>query len=119
MMPYEKTAEDYIRLWNECDPALRKRLLENGWTSDATYVDPMARAAGREEISTLVGSVQQRFPGYTFKLTSKPDGHGEHLRFSWSLGPANGEAPIAGSDVVTTKGERIAGVIGFLDKLPG
>jgi len=111
-------AEDYIRLWNEPDPSRRKSLLQRGWTSDATYIDPIAKAAGQENISALVAGVQQRFPGFQFQLTTKPDGHGEHVRFSWSLGPAGAEAPIEGSDVITTREGRICAVIGFLDKVP-
>jgi hypothetical protein len=114
----QEIAEDYIRLWNETEPSIRKELLDRGWTGDAAYVDPLAKVAGREEISALVGGVQQRFPGFTFKLIGKPDGYGDHVRFSWSLGPANAAAPIEGSDVVITKDGRIARVIGFLDKLP-
>ncbi|HEY2481399.1 MAG TPA: nuclear transport factor 2 family protein [Caulobacteraceae bacterium] len=118
MSDFSRIARDYIALWNETDATRRARLLGEQWTRDATYVDPLAKAAGPDEIGAYIGGVHQRFPDFRFALLGEAEGHGDHLRFSWSLGPAAGEAPIEGSDVVTLQGERIAGVIGFLDKVP-
>ena len=111
-------AERYLATWNEADPARRRQLLSSHWTSDATYVDPLAKVAGTGEINGLIGGVQARFPGFRFALKSTPDGHGDHVRFAWTLGPEGEPAPIEGSDVVMTFGDRIACVIGFLDKVP-
>jgi hypothetical protein len=118
MSNFQNIAEKYIRLWNEREPSVRQRLLEEGWVRDATYCDPMARVAGQLDINTLIGNVQSRFPEFTFKLTTAPNGYGEHLRFSWGLGPKGVESIIEGSDVVTLKDNRIESVVGFLDKVP-
>jgi hypothetical protein len=118
MTDAQKIARDYIDLWNETDSARRGALLASQWTNGATYVDPLASVAGPEEIGAYIGGVHQRFPDYRFALKGEANGHGDHVRFSWSLGPSGGEAPIEGSDVVTTMGGRIAAVIGFLDKVP-
>ena len=111
-------ARDYITLWNETDAGVRARRLGEQWTASATYVDPLAKVRGTEEIGAYIGGVHQRFPDYRFALIGEPSGHGDHVRFSWSLGPPAGEALIEGSDVLTLVGGRIAGVIGFLDKVP-
>lgn len=111
-------AENYIAVWNETDSAKRAAQLRQNWSNAAVYTDPMAKASGSVEIDALIGGVQARFPGFRFALTSDPNGHGEFIRFSWSLGPAGTEAPIEGSDVVVMHGERIGQVIGFLDKVP-
>jgi hypothetical protein len=111
-------AEQYIALWNETDPAKRRTLLEKGWTSDATYVDPLMRGQGQERINALIGGVHKQFPGFRFTLLGNPSGYGEFARFSWALGPAGQEAPIGGSDVVELAGGRLRSVIGFLDKVP-
>src|SRR5258708_7367776 len=118
MSDFNKIARDYITLWNETDTAHRARLLGEQWTLAATYVDPLAKVKGHDEIGAYIGGVHQRFPDYRFALLGEPEGHGEHLRFSWSLGPAGAEAPIEGSDVVTLESGRIANVVGFLDKVP-
>src|SRR5271166_2785348 len=96
-------ANEYIALWNETDPKRLTDALAAGWEGDATYVDPMMRGSGPSEIASLIGGVHAQFPGFRFKLTNKPNGFGEFVRFSWSLGPAEGEAPIEGSDVVVMR----------------
>ena len=111
-------ADHYIAAWNESDGDRRMALLRQHWNPDAAYVDPMANVAGLGAISQLIGAVQERFPGFRFALTGRPDGHGQHVRFSWTLGPAGAEPPIEGSDVVSLTDDRIASVIGFLDRVP-
>jgi hypothetical protein len=118
MTDAQTIAERYLATWNETDPTRRGQLLSSHWTADATYVDPMAKAAGTGEIDGLIDGVQARFPGFRFALKSAPDGHGDHVRFAWMLGPEGEPPPIEGSDVVMTFHDRIACVIGFLDKVP-
>jgi SnoaL-like domain len=118
MSQFQNVAEGYIRVWNEREPSIRMRLLEKGWSRNATYCDPTAQVAGHSDINTLIGSVQARFPQFTFRLTTAPNGYGERLRFSWGFGPQGLEPVIEGSDVLTLKGDQIESVIGFLDKVP-
>lgn len=118
MSDFNQIAGDYIALWNETDGARRAALLGEQWAPSASYVDPLAAARGHDEIGAYIGGVHQRFPDYRFRLLGEPTGHGDHLRFSWSLGPAGAEAPIEGSDTVTLEAGRIATVVGFLDKVP-
>ena len=118
-MPDPKSvATHYLAAWNEAEPDRRARLLREHWTDDARYVDPLMRGDGLQQIDALIAAARARFPGFRFALANEPDGHGEHVRFSWSLGPAGGEPPIAGSDVVELRDGRIARVIGFLDRVP-
>jgi len=114
----DHVAERYIALWNETDASRRLALLADGWTRDASYVDPIGQAQGAEGISALIAAVQSRFPGFRFKLLGKPDAHGEHLRFSWTLGPEASEDLIQGTDFVQLNDGRLRSVTGFLDKVP-
>ena len=118
MSDFNDLIDRYIEVWNETDAGKRSALLQADWNGDASYVDPIAKAVGREDIGGLIGGVQQRFAGFRFALTGTPNGYGEYVRFSWSLGPAGAEAPIEGSDVLEIVNGRIARVIGFLDKVP-
>jgi hypothetical protein len=111
-------ANDYIALWNEPDQSRRLTMLADTWTKEATYVDPLMRGKGHSEISALVGTVHDRFPGFVFSLIGSADGHGDHVRFSWSLGPADGDAVIKGTDFAKVSGDHIATVTGFLDLVP-
>jgi SnoaL-like protein len=111
-------AHRYIALWNETDAARRRQMLEAGWAEDACYVDPIAQASGHEEISTLVGVVHQRYPGFRFALTGQADAHGDNLRFSWTLGPSGAADLIQGTDFVQVDDGKLQSVTGFLDKVP-
>jgi hypothetical protein len=119
MLQAQTVAENYIAFWNAADPQDRARRYEAHFAPAATYSDPLMRGTGAEEIAALVAGAQQRFPGFAFRLLGPADGHGDYVRFRWSLGPSAEEAPIEGSDVVRLEGGRIAEVIGFLDKIPG
>ena len=113
-----KIAESYIDLWNETNPVSRKTMIAAAWSEDAIYIDPLMKGQGHSEIDALIGAVHQRFPGHRFTLKGAADGHGDRLRFSWTLGEPNA-APIAhGTDfaVVAADG-RLKSVSGFLDQV--
>ena len=116
-------ATNYLAVWNETNATRRRAMLDQNWTEDATYVDPLAQVAGRDQIDALIAGVQERFPGCRFTLIGKPDGYGghapfSHVRFSWALGPEGQEGTIKGSDVAVADRGRVRAVIGFLDQVP-
>ena len=118
MTDLNKIAQNYITAWNESDAERRADLLKATFTEDVSYRDPLMQGDGHAGVAALIDGVQQRFAGFRFALTGAPNGYGEYVRFSWSLGPAGDEAPIEGSDVLEIVNGRIARVIGFLDKVP-
>lgn len=118
MLDPQTIADRYIAAWNETDPKRRRALLAQNWTEGASYADPMMRGRGAKEIDALIAAVHERFPGFRFAVSGLADGHGDHVRFSWQLGPEGAAALVKGTDVVLMDGDRIAEVIGFLDQLP-
>jgi hypothetical protein len=79
----------------------------------------MVDAWGREAIAQPIAAVQDRFPGFEFRLAGPVDGHYDQVRFTSQLGPAGAEAPIVGFDVAVTDGDgRLQTVLGFLDTRP-
>jgi hypothetical protein len=121
MTDFQQVAENYIRAWNETDPAARRTLIERTWSEDASFTDPLAVVQGRDAIDALIGNVQAQFLGFTFQLTGKVDGHNDRARFSWELFPAGAaDSVAAGTDFVVVSGDgKLAAVTGFLDKMPG
>ena len=63
------------------------------WALDARYVDPLMRGQGRDDIAAMIATACARLPGHDFALAGTPDGHGDHVRFSWTLAP-DGGAPV-------------------------
>jgi len=112
-------AERYLACWNETDPQARRKLIDEAWTENATYSDPLAEVSGREAISELIGMAQARFPGMVFKQAGAVDAHNRQARFRWSLGSEGAESLVDGFDVIVVDADgKIATVLGFLDKVP-
>jgi hypothetical protein len=119
MTDLNRIAQNYIAAWNETDTARRSKLLETAFTDDVRYRDPLMRREGRDGVAALIDGVHQRFSGFRFALKGQPDGFGDHIRFSWTLGPAGSEAIVEGTDIGVIDGDRLSSVTGFLDKVPG
>jgi SnoaL-like protein len=120
MTDFAALAASYIDCWNERDPAARKAAVDKLWAPGARYTDPLADALGRASIEATVAAAQQQFPAFEFRLAGPVDGHHDQCRFSWELGPAGEQAPIAGFDVATVGPDgTLERVLGFLDRVPG
>ena len=108
----------YIDLWNERTPSRRREILATNWTSDISYVDPLMSGDGHDGVDALIAGVQQKFPDFKFSLIGEPNGYGDHVRFSWGLGPDGVDSPIKGTDFALLKEGRIRSITGFLDQVP-
>lgn len=111
-------AANYIATWNEIDSTKRTALIARDWSETPHYVDPLMAASNAVELSGMIGAVQDRFPGFVFRLINTPDGHGGYVRFAWGFGPQGQDTLIEGTDVVEISEGRIGRVVGFLDKMP-
>ena len=114
----------YIASWNQTDPQLRRKLVDEVWAQDATYIDPLAEAHGRDAIDATIAAAQAQFPGFTVKLLGAVDAHHSQARFTWGLSPTDAlpddDPVVVGFDVAIADSEgRLTGVLGFLDKVPG
>jgi hypothetical protein len=119
MSDFTELAEQYIATWNETDPSARRALIDEVWSSDGRYIDPLAEVAGRDQISAVIASVQEQFTGWRFRLAGAVDAHHDQARFSWELGPDGGDAVVVGFDVAQRDADgRLSLVLGFLDKVP-
>ena len=106
----------YLETWNETDPTARRKAIDEQWAPDGVYTDPIAVAAGRDQIDATIAAVQSQFPGLAFTLHGAVDAHHATARFSWSLG----DELVIGFDVLVLDDDgQISKVYGFLDKVPG
>jgi hypothetical protein len=109
----------YFECWNETDPAARRKLIDETWAADASYIDPLGEAHGRDAIDATIATVQDQFPGLVFTLAGPVDAHHRRARFAWGLGPEGSEPLVLGFDVaVADEQDKIVSVLGFLDKVP-
>jgi hypothetical protein len=111
-------ASRYIDPWNERTPSRRREILSQHWTSDAKYLDPLMSGDGHDGVDALIAGVQQRFPDFRFTLLGQPNGFGDHVRFSWGLGPDGADSPIKGTDFAVVRDGKIQSVTRFLNQVP-
>jgi hypothetical protein len=110
----------YGAAWVEPDATSRLALLEQAWTSDAVYCDPLAVAEGREALSDHIGGFQAAMPGGRIEVTSEPVRHHDSAFFRWALTDASGATVMTGFDVVQLDADgRIARLTGFFDSDTG
>lgn len=116
----QEIVERYIASWNETDPQRRRKLVDELWAEEASYIDPLAEAHGRDAIDAVIAAAQAQFPGFVFTLAGPVDAHHSQARFTWGLGPADAEPVVMGFDVAAAAEDgRLRTVLGFLDKVPG
>jgi hypothetical protein len=93
-------------------------VIDELYTSDASFTDPLAAVAGPDGIDQVMAGAQGQFTGLRFSL-GPVEGHHDIARFTWFLGAPDAEEPIViGFDVIVLDGEKIKHVHGFLDKVP-
>jgi hypothetical protein len=122
--PVHDVIERYIASWNQTDPQLRRKLIDEVWAPDASYIDPLAEAHGRDAIDATIAAVQAQFPGFTFRLLDAVDTHHRQARFTWGLSAVSAlpddDPVVVGFDVAVADSDgRLTSVLGFLDKVPG
>lgn len=112
-------ATQYVRIWNENDPARRRTLIEQIFTPQVRYIDPLMQSTGHDALDAMIGAAQVQFSGLRFSVSGKSDGHHDIVRFSWSLGMGEAEPLACGTDIaVLVPDGRIDQITGFLDKIP-
>jgi hypothetical protein len=112
-------AERYIDAWNETDATTRRALIDELYTQDAGYTDPLLDANGRDQIDAAIEGAQQQFAGLVFSLAGPVDSHHDTARFQWHLGAPGADEPlVVGFDVAVAEGGQLRRVYGFLDKVP-
>ncbi|WP_433726946.1 nuclear transport factor 2 family protein [Actinoplanes sp. CA-051413] len=119
MSDFDIVVQRYLAAWNETDPQRRRAAIEEAFTNDIRYVDPLAAVEGHAALDGLIGAVQAQFPGWVFTPGGAVDAHHEQARFTWHLGPAGKEPVVIGFDVAELGADgRIRTVLGFIDQAP-
>ncbi len=114
----EALVDNYIAAWNATDPKARAARVAKTWTEAAAYKDPMMAGEGHAGIDAMIAGAQANFPGLVFRRRGELDAHGDHIRFSWDLGPPGAPAIAGGTDFGVLQEGRLAAVTGFLDFAP-
>jgi hypothetical protein len=120
MSTVNEVVANYIAAWNETDGGRRRDLITRTWSDDGSYLDSHRDSTGHAAIDAMIAAVQERFPGYRFRLCSGIEAHHGQVRFSWNAGGTD-TAPLffAGTDFATLASDgRFRAVTGFTDAVP-
>src|SRR5579864_2470380 len=92
--------DGYFAMWNKHDPILRRAIIEETWTPDGSYVEPLMTAQGYDALEAGVSGMQGQFPGHSIRAAGEIETHHDRARWRWELlGPAGGAALAAGTNV--------------------
>jgi hypothetical protein len=113
------TVDAYLAMWNEENAARRAELIEQAWTTDGSYLDPLLEADGYAALDAMVAAVHSQYPGHRFRRTSGIDAHHDQIRFGWELTAPDGALTVAGVDIGTVAFDgRLRSITGFFGELP-
>ena len=113
------TVERYIQAWNEPSPAEIQTLLNEVWTANSTYEDPLtAELRGIDGITGHIQKFKKLKPGARMELNSAVDEYHGLGRFNWILHLPDGTAGYGTDFVEFDENNRLRRVIGFPTYLP-
>ena len=118
-MDLQRAVAAYGEAWGATDAAARAKALDEAWTDDGVYCDPLGRAEGRDALHAHIGGFREQFPGSTIDITSGADEHDGYFRFSWAMRDADGSTTLEGFDVGHRADDgRIDLIVGFFGPFP-
>src|SRR4029077_12305697 len=105
-------------VFGEGDPARRRAAIDEIFTEDGVFYDPINGAhPGRDAIDRVAGAIRATHPDFRYQPIAEPEELGNAGRIQWVSGPP-GEAPAyAGTDFIIVRDGWIAAVYLFFDKL--
>ena len=106
-------------VFGENDPARRRAAIDEIFTDDAVFYDPINAAhRGHDAIDRVAGAIRDTHPDFRYQPNAGPEELGDGGRIRWVSGRP-GEAPAyAGTDFIIARDGRIAALYLFFDKLP-
>jgi hypothetical protein len=119
MSDISTTIDRYLSAWSEPDADRRADMIEQVWTADGRLIDPPLAAEGHTGISEMAGTMQEHFPGHTFRRVSGIDAHHDQVRFAWELVGPDGTVALTGLDTGEVADDgRLRRIAGFFGELP-
>lgn len=118
MTNIEELIDRYFDSLNETDSKRLRELTKQVWAEKSKFGTPYGEVEGHDAIIALVEGVQKQFPNAKVRRTSKIDGFGNYLRWSFVLSQADGKPIIGGVDFGIVVDGKLQLVMGFFDFAP-
>lgn len=84
---YNKLADRYVAIWNEPDPLIRRKLIDEVWAEDGAYHNRLFTVWGRDMIENIISAAHADYSakGFMFKSQNCSYGHHNGVRIGWVL----------------------------------
>ena len=106
-------------VFGENDPARRRAAIQELFTEDAVFYDPMTNVyRGGDELDRIAGTLRTAHPDFRYQPIGEPEEVGNGGRVRWTEGRPGEKPAVAGTDFIVTRDGRIAAIYLFFDKLP-
>jgi nuclear transport factor 2 (NTF2) superfamily protein len=121
MPSVEATIHRYVDSWNDPDPAERRRVIDEIWSTDGVYRNASTEFEGSDGIEQAVTAAHNAFVAnaYRFQVASVQINH-DAVRYQWEMVPAAGGEPDSLGTHVAMLGTdgRLISDHQFIDKAP-
>ena len=117
----DEFARRYIAVWNEPDPAVRRKQIAELFADDADHYTPSVHAHGHAALDERIISAYTRWVlagEYRFEAVPGANGHHDAVRFTWHMVHlADRQVISVGFDLITVDDEgRILTDYQFVDR---
>ena len=114
-MDIETLVQRHLATWSEDDASRREAAFAEVYDLDVRLVEPSREGRGHAAVATAIAGLRSQLSGNVFAVDGAVSHHHDVATYRWRLGPADGEAVAAGSDVLFVKDGRIAEAFVFID----
>ena len=90
---FQHLVEQYLKIWNEPDAALRRASIAKLWTEDAVQFTAEHEYRGYEALEQRVESAHEEFVkrgGFVFRPSGEAEEHHGAGKLTWEMVPAGG-----------------------------
>jgi hypothetical protein len=88
MSDLNELARRYIAVWNEPDPALRRKAIAELFAPDVVHYTPSLEVHGHAQLEVRVTTAYEKWVKpelYVFRPVANANGHHDAVRFNWEM----------------------------------
>jgi hypothetical protein len=100
---FNEMADRYVAMWNEKNPQIRRKLIDEFWAEDGAYHNRLFIAGGRDLIDNVISTAHDEYfaKGFSFKSQNDAYGHHNGIKFGWVMvTTATGEVDTFGQEFI-------------------
>lgn len=111
----EEIVDAHFRAINARNRAIQSVAIADAYGDKVSFYDPFFEVHGRENISAMYFSLQEKFPNHQFHRVGEIEFHSNSARIHWEVS-RDGEAPLhTGEDFMQFENGKISAVYVFID----